>query len=270
MVRLRGNAPMSTAETLAKLSGVTYSGAVFHYNSEKMRFFTQYIQAAGMTEKQAIEKFNDEIVEEINADPIGEQEKVVNELFQHLRDGILNKMKESSSGGSLASYKKDSEQKFEEKVSTGQKKLQEEAEKLVSENEMKEYIISHLQKYHISQTGFSVNDLLNQAIGYRNALTSSIINKEKRPALKYYERPGKGYLREAMIHKAFYNLFSQIEGVSDIEGGNTFTIATGSFSVEGRDTPMDQYINFLGNIEGDYIADAQYNLNLGYGVQSKP
>lgn len=270
MVRLRGNAPMSMAETLSKLSGVTYLGAIAHYKAEKNRFFTQYALTAKITEQQAIDKFNNEIVDEINENPVEDQEKLANELFKNLRDGILEKMKESSSRGTLSNYKKESQEKFQKKVTQGQKELQKEAERLVSEKEMKDYIIKHLSNYGVSNTGFSVNDLLNQAIGYRNALVTSIINNEKRPQLKYYERPGKGYVREAMIHKCFYNLFSQLENVKDIEGGNTYTIATGNFAVDNKDTPMDQYISFLDDIKGSYLADAQYNLNLGYGVQSKP
>lgn len=251
------------------INGVDYRGAMAHYMLEKNKFFFEYAIAAQKTDEQVREEFQRQIIDEINANPIEDQENLINGLTEEVADYIYNKLlginapKGRPKG--LTAYQKNLNQNYVNYIKKGEKNLSIAANNILSEKDLQSMIFDSLNKYQVKSTGYDTQVILNQMISLRNRIVAYIqIAKTKKPRMSSYERTGKGYAREAMVFKAYDKL-------NNIIDGKIHSISTGSktFNDSNSETSMDEYIGFMDDIEGAFEIDANHNLNLGYGTQVK-
>lgn len=251
------------------ISGVNYNEAMAHYMLEKNKFFLEYSIAANKTDEQVREEFQRQIIDEINANPIEDQEDLINGLTEEIVDYIYNKLlgintpKGRPKG--LTAYQKNLNQNYVNYIKKSEKHLSIAANNILSEKDLQNMIFNSLNKYQVQLTGYDTQVILNQMISLRNRIVAYIqITKTKKSKMSSYERTGKGYAREAMVFKAYDKL-------NNIIDGKIHSISTGSktFNGSNAETSMDEYIGFMDNVEGAFEIDANHNLNLGYGTQVK-
>ena len=244
---------LSNESLLTQLRNITYSEAIDHYNYLKQRFFMDFATAADKTEKEVEEFFTNEIVREINDNPIEGQEQQAENLLNQIRNNLVSKVQGSSQG--LQTLRNDLREQARQKTAMGQEAWQKGAESLMSAEELKKTIVRSLP------TGsFEISDILNQVRGYRNKWIATRDNSN----YKYYKRSVKGYYREALVHEAFSKL-------SELLDSRTVAISTGSktYSDKNVDTIYDEYINFFGNLDGQFDLLINKNIDTGYGIQTK-
>jgi hypothetical protein len=131
---------------------------------------------------------------------------------------------------------------------------------------MRDMIITMLKESGYYKKGVSINDILNQVRGYRNKaifLEKPTMKKN----YKYYKTSTKGFIREAMVYKAFSKLSEHLNG-------KTVVIHAGDMkNAAGKDTIFDGFLDFFNNIEGSFNIsvneDADAALGTGFGFQSK-
>ena len=202
--------------------------------------------------------FQKEIISEIEAEGIEEQALLTDNLFEQVRDAVIQQLEGNKSLGSLR-------QKFVQQGKS--KKEQATAEfkaglnTILSEERMKELVLQSLSKYGALTNGFDINDILNQVRSYRNRLILIRTNS----SAKYFKRSSKGYFREALVHKAFSRISEHLDG-------KVAAIPTGSFkNTSGKDTVYDEFIDLFNNITSSFSETISENFdsNTGFGIQSK-
>lgn len=249
---------MDILEIKRQLANVNYSSAIDRYNYLKQRFFTEYSAAANMEEQAVQEWFQDNIINEVNENPIEEQETLTNELFEQVRNALIETL---NGNRQLQQKRAELRQQANEKKSFGTKFFQQEANDILSEDELKQYVLQQLSMMKGANKGFTIEDIVNQVKSYRN---KALLSKGGvRSSYKSYGRATKGYFREAMV----FNAFSKMSELLDQK--TTTVMAVGSEKVNGKDTLYDTYISFLNNITGNFNLMATENVDIGYGMQVK-
>jgi hypothetical protein len=112
----------------------------------------------------------------------------------------------------------------------------------------------------LATSGVSIEDILNQVRSYRNKVY--IGSAGRRTSSKHYKRTTKGYLREAVVHKAFSDLTDWLDQKTVLHAGSRK-------SSSSIDTVYDEYIDFLNSVEGSFYANVNENIDAGYGLQVK-
>lgn len=256
-------------ETKRDLAGIRYIGAINHYNQQKEKFKQQYIAAAQDLDEAVMNQYLTDLATEINASPIQDQYKIIDELVQEVRTAVIEKMK--NGGASIAKYKNELKEKYNNRLALGKQAIAEEANAILSEEELQQMIINAISVDAATLKGFSIDDLMNQLRSFRNRVFKQRLKTANVLTGAYYKRSGKGYVREALVHGAFATLMGHID--------EKYVMHAGSSKVNGKDTEIDEFISFLDNIDEVYqnltaaTAKLQYKTNahgdLGYGVQVK-
>ena len=260
---------MTYDEVYRQISGVNYSEAISHYNSLKDRFFKELSIVSGVSKESAIEAFQEKIINQFNNEDhqILENLQDTNQLYEDLEYALL----EAFRGDGKANLRQ-TRSRLQEKYGSEFKKdnidLLKEAEALFSNEELEKIIWEHLySSYGITRgMGVDISDIFNRMARFRNKV---FIQKvvQKRGGVTAHTRSAsstKGYFREAMIHKSFYELFSYLDSALP----DYALMHTGGTTTGGRQSEMDEYINFLGAIQ-NYSRQISQEVDSGYGIQSK-
>lgn len=246
-------ATLSRQSIEAQLSGVTYSEAIDRYEYLKQRFFSEYATAAEKTDQEVMKFFEEEIEQEINNNPIENQESEADKLFQNIRESVINKLEGNEA--SISNLRNQLSQIYKNNKAQGDRILKEAAENIMSAKEL-----SSIIKDSLPVGNFSYEDILNQAKSYRN----KIIKTRSNASYKYYKNSTKGYYREALIYKTFLKLSEYLDD-------RIVTLDTGPKKLADKniDTIYDTYINFFHNLESSFSMMVNENIDIGYGFQSK-
>lgn len=264
----------SPAQVQAELSVITYSGAIKHYQQQKQRFLNEMSEKAQITYDEALDFFEENIVNEINENPIYKQEEHINRLVERFGRAMLNKITEEY--GSVQDYRKEVYDEYSKAILNSKKNLTKAAEELMSEDDLYRFIVDGIRKnYSTVSSGYSIDDLRNNIRGYRQVVLQSILKTGKLPGkkkIKDYTRPGQGYLREALIHKVEDKAYGKLFKIKGIKSKD-ITMATGSSKVNSVDTAFDEYTSFFDNVQEVFNSDmeAEEIVDIkGYGTQIKP
>lgn len=249
---------MDALEIKRQLANVSYSQAIDRYNYLKQRFFIEYSAAANMEEQAVQEWFQENIINEVNENPIEDQEDLTNQLFEQIRAALIETL---DGNRQLQQKRTELRQLAVERKNYGSKMFQQEANNILSEDELKQYVIQQLSTMQGANKGFTIEDIVNQVKSYRN---KALLSKGGvRSSYKSYGRATKGYFREAMV----FNAFSKLSEL--LEQKTIPVMATGSEKINGKDTLYDTYISFFNNISGNFNLMTTENVDIGYGMQVK-
>lgn len=242
---------MNSTFIYAQLQNVTYSSAIDRYNYLKTRFFLEYSSIANQEEKILIDQIENEIVAEINNNPIENQELIVESLYEDIQKIMISKLE----------GKKEQRRDIKNLQKISQTKAKEAArqlgEQLLPEEELRQYVLQSLSSMGIN-SGFSIEDIVNQVRSYRN----KIILTKTNTSAKRYVTSTKGYYREALVYKAFYELEKYLDTIPVISAGDIK-------NKKGQDTLYDTYISFFNNIKENFNALVNESVDISYGIQSK-
>lgn len=233
---------MQYRDILAQIQTISYSEAIDRYNYLKTRFFMDYSTAADKEEKELIKEFEQNIIEDINNNPIEGQETLTQELYKDLENTIISKIE------NVKKEQIDLRAQYDRRKKQGNEEAKKLIKYLMPEEELKQEIENKLIAMGVK--GFTATDILNQVRGYRNGIKFNKKNTE------YYVRSTKGYFREAMVFKAFSKLRDNLEKLPVISAG-------------AANNPYDIYIDFFNNIETSMNLAVTENIDIGYGMQVK-
>lgn len=241
-----------------QLGQVTYNEAIQYYQDLKKDFLSQYSQLAQLSFKEAQQSFQQIVVNQINSSPIEDQESLVEELLKEVRTAIIEKMSNFNQN-SLKHLRAKMRRLTKSKQSQAKTELQQELNMIFSEEEMYKHIIQYLSAYgDIDNNGFSVSDIMAQVKGFRDKV---ILNQ--RASAKYYQRSGKGYFREALVHEALAELTNFLDS-------HIISMHTGSMkNAQGQDTIYDEYIDFFNQVSQSFESHIVQNIDQGFGIQTK-
>ena len=259
---------MTYDEIYRQISGVNYSEAISHYNQLKDRFFKELSISTGYSKSQVHDLFIENIINDFNDKDktILENHQEANKLYAQIEDIILQAFQGDKKN--LRSIRKTLQDKYKEEFNIDNKALMKEAEELFSDEEIEEVIWEHLYiAYGVTRgTGVDISDISNRMKSFRSRIFSQRIiqNKSHRTAYSRASRSTKGYFREAMIHKSFYEFLYQL----DSRLPDYALLHAGGRHFNGVQSEMDEYINFLGALQ-NFECQVKHEIDSGYGIQSK-
>lgn len=239
---------MSTlAEMRLAATKVTYSDAINRYNTLKKIFYQQLNYVAQEETNNASKEFLNEIISDIQRNPVEDQELLMRDMLMHVEETIRAELaghpKKRDLARQLLSEAKNKEVSANQNFSMM-------FNRIFDEYQLKDYIVTRLG---LSGSQFNVQDILNQVKSFRNKMISDLRKSGK----DYNIRSGKGFVREAIIYKGF----GKLQNYFDIQGGHNIDPKTNLQSI------YDIYMNKLNsykniNIPIDFTFD-------GFGIQSK-
>lgn len=260
---------MTYDEVYRQISGVNYSEAISHYNQLKNRFFKELSITTGYSRKEVFEVFTDEIINTFNQKEttILEDHKESNRLYLAMEQAILEAFR-GDGKKNLRSIRAELQRQYPEEFNIDNKALMEEAERLFSDEEIEKVIWEHMYTaYGLTRsTGVDISDIMNRMKSFRSRIFSQRIvqNKSNRTSFARASRSTKGYFREAMIHKSFYEFLSHLDKTLP----DYALLHAGGRHVDGAQPEMDEYINFLGALQ-NFEGQVKHEISSGYGIQSK-
>lgn len=241
-----------------QLQKVTYNDAIDRYRELKERFLSEYEIAANKTQKEVEDDFEKQIADSINNDIQtyinAKDNNIIQQLFNDIEQQIAITFDNNKK---LKTARTKIRKQYLESKSKGEQAAQELGEELLSENELKNYVISSLSRLNVN-SGFSIEDILAQVKSYRNKLIAT-----RKTSAKSYIRSTKGYYQEALVFKAFAQLSEQLETQLSV-------LPTGDIKVDGKDTLYDTYLRFFETLDKQNFQQiVSEKIDLGYGLQSK-
>ena len=241
-----------------QLQPINYNQAIDRYNYLKTRFLNEYASAANIEDNQAKEEFEKTLVTQINAD-VKELHNLaeVKGLYSDILQVISQRLNEDKAiKKSVQNIKK--LYKSEEKNAKAKaiQQANEIGDKIISEQELKDFIIQSLSRYQVG-TSFAIEDILAQVKGFRTRVLTK--SKSMRTAVNIT----KGYYQEALTYKAFNQLASTLDQKLNV-------LAAGAVKVKGKDTLYDTYLRFFQDLDNTRFSQIVTDkLDTGYGLQSK-
>lgn len=260
---------MTYDQIYRQISGVNYSEAITHYNQLKERFFKELSITTGYNKQQTMQLFQEEIIDNFNnkETSILEDHRESNRLYGEIENAILAAFR-GEGKKNLRAIRTSLQQKYGDEFNKDNKALMAEAEKLYSDEEIEKIIWEHLYTaYGLTRgTGVDISDISNRMKSFRSRIFSQRIvqNKSNRTSYGRASSSTKGYFREAMIHKSFYEFFSHL----DQSLPDYALLHAGGRHVNGAQPEMDEYINFLGALQ-NFERQVKHEVSTGYGIQSK-
>lgn len=242
---------MNSSGIYAQLQNVTYSTAIDRYNYLKSRFFMEYGTVANAEERALQEQVENEIIADINNNPIEGQQSLTETLYQDIAKIMAEKLDGAKSA------RRSVKELYKTSKSKGMKAAAELGEMLMPEAELADYVKTSLSLMGVG-AGFSIEDIVNQVRSYRN----KIILTRTNTSASAYIRSTKGYYREALVYKAFSKLMDYVDTLPVIPAGAIKNEA-------GQDTLYDTYVNFLQDASKGFSALINEQVDVGYGIQSK-
>lgn len=260
---------MTYDQIYKQIKGVDYSEAVSHYNTLKDRFFKELSITTGYSKQQVQELFQEEIINNFNNEEnnILQDHQESNRLYEEMEQLILEAFR-GDGKKNLRNVRASLQKQYQEEFNKDNKELMLEAERLYSDEEIERVIWQHLYTaYGVTRgVGVDISDISNRMKSFRSRIFSQRIvqGRSSRTAYARASSSTKGYFREAMIHKSFYEFFNHL----DTNLPDYALLHTGGQHIQGLQTEMDEYINFLGAIQ-NFERDISQQIGSGYGIQSK-
>lgn len=252
------------------LASVSYSEAIAHYNQQKHNFLQEYKRTAGDLDDKVVGQYLAEAFAEIRQNPIEGQSDIINNIIGDV--GVAIKEKISNKPGYIKQLKNDFNTKYEQNIEKAREAFKQEAQELLSAEELYNIIMERLSSLGTKEDlqGFQPEDILNQM---RSFTVKILLNRAQgyqgNRGQGRYKNIGKGYIREAAVHKAFLKL------INHIDDNDRYIMHTGATKIGGKDTGVDEFISFLNNIAENYFITAAISDGealpeyKGYGIQSK-
>ena len=260
---------MTQDEIYRQISGVHYSEAISHYNLLKDRFFKELAITSGVSKDYAIKTFQEQIIDQFNNQnyQILENLQETNKLYDDLEIALLDAFR-GDGKSTLRAQRDELRAKYGSEFNKDNQALLQEAENLFSNEQLEKIIWEHLYTaYGVTRgMGVDISDIFNRMASFRNKVFVQKVIQRQGGKTAHARSAGstKGYFREAMIHKSFYELFNFLDS-SLPEYSLMHTGGTATFGKQGE---MDEYINFLGAIQ-NYNRQITQEVDSGYGIQSK-
>lgn len=255
---------------LKELKGVNYEDAIYYYTLMKNQFINDYSKAIGNESQQMAERYLNEFISEIETPQFGSAPwELTYDFLNKLETGISKKLDSAIDGLTLEQLQADQETKYSDLSKKAQKELEQHIMNVFNISNIHRYLLIELQKVGAQGKHFNRDDIINWSIGYCKARLFHQLKNGNREGFKYGNPATlQGYFREALVNKASYELVSHID--KSLPG----TLHAGSIKdIKGRDTPIDQYFDFLNRNIGKSF---QTTINIddtsivqGYGAQVK-
>lgn len=241
-----------------QLQPIKYNQAIDRYNYLKTRFLNEYATAANVEDEAAQEEFEKHLATTINTDVQKlHQLAEVKGLYQDIL--ALMKQKMSNDKGmskSISEIKRTYKSKERGAKAKAIKQAEALGETLISETELKDFIVKSLSRYQVG-TSFAIDDILAQVKGYRTRVLT------RSSSMKRAIDITKGYYQEALVYKAFEQFSSTLDAQLNV-------LAAGAVKVQGKDTLYDTYLRFFQKLDNTNFSQIVTDkLDTGYGLQSK-
>ena len=261
---------MTREQIDAQLKGVTYEDAMYYYTLMKNQFISDYSKAIKGESQQMAQKYLNDFISEIETPQFGSAPwELTHDFLNKLESGISKKLDKATEGLTLEELQADQKTKYSDLSKKSQKTLDEHIKKVFDISNIHRYLLNELQKIGAQGKHFNKADIINWSIGYCRARLFHQLKHGNSQGFKYGNPATlQGYFREALVNKASYELVSHIN--KTLPG----TLHTGSVKdSKGRDTPIDQYFDFLNkNIGKSFTTTLEINdtsIIQGYGAQVK-
>lgn len=259
---------MTYDEVYRQISGVNYSEAIAHYNQLKNRFFQELSITTGYNKDQVYDLFVENIIEDFNSNEKTSLEnyKEANELYEHVEEAIVQALQGDKKN--LRAIRKQLQDKYQQEFTADNKELIKEAENLFTNEEIEKIIWEHLYvAYGVTRNmGVDISDISNRMKSFRSRVFSQKVIQRRGGHVAHARsaKSTKGYFREAMIHKSFYEFFYEL----DNKLPDYALQHAGATTIGGLQSEMDEYVNFLGAIQ-NFERQVKHEIDSGYGIQSK-
>lgn len=250
-----------------------------YYVQLKKQFIQQYQQAMKDVQADMQEDYLSELINEINANPIGDQRQVALELIDDIADSVVERITVSETKNLKEKYLangKELKQKAKNLKDEKVKELYKDAvQEIIKDDELKDEIqkalINKLNYKNEELSGFSTQETLSQlkfiaGLTYKGRLSRSNFSRKR---IHHRRDTIAGYMREGLINKAFGDFMTKI-GLSSENA-----IHTAAQKGKQNENEIDEFISFFGNVADSYnqvITTGEYYSNgklLGFGIQSK-
>ena len=256
---------MTYDEVQRQISGVTYSDAIDHYNQLKSRFFDELAIAGGYTKEAAIDQFQTDVIKKLeDVDLSGLPQ--AKELYLQVESAVVQALRGDRKN--LQAIRSELRNKYQQEFNKDNEQLIQEASNIFTDQQIDELIINYLSKSCgvKSEMGFDITDLSNRMKSFRDRvfIQKVVLSRGGHTPYLRASKSTKGYFREAILHKAFYEFFLKLDETLPQEALKHF----GATPVKGRQTEMDEYINFLNGVK-NFEIQVTHNFEDGYGIQSK-
>lgn len=242
-----------------QLGPITYNKAIKHYSNLKNSFLKDYNRVAKETYGELQKQVETEIAKGFQTGDRSMEEvvqKTTKQLYEDVALLLETKLKDANKTADIkklrAAYKTKSKREQDKAVSEA-KKL---GEELLPDNELKKIIVESLSRLQVGSS-FDASTILEQVRGYRTKYLSRSTAKKRSIDIT------KGFYQEALVHKAFGQLLDHLDETIDV-------MHTGAQKVNNLETVYDEYIRFSDQLNSSFTKTVSYNLNIGYGLQSKP
>lgn len=260
---------MTYADVYRQIGGVNYSEAIEHYNALKDRFFKELSIVTGVSKNQVIEAFQEQIIDQFNKEDHQALESLqeTNQLYEDLEKSLMEVFR-GEGKKTLKDRRNNLQKLYEDEFVRDNEELLKEAENLYSNEKLEQIIWEHLYtSYGITRSmGVDISDIFNRMSKFRTKVfvQKVILKRGGKTAHKRSASSTKGYFREAMIHKSFYEFFHYL----DQSLPDYALLHTGAKTTQGKQSELDEYINFLGAFQ-NYNKQISQTVDSGYGIQSK-
>lgn len=254
----------------AQLKEVTYEDAMYYYTLMKNQFISDYSKAIGDESQQMANRYLNDFISEIETSQFGSVPwELTYDFLNKLETGISKKLDKAIEGLTLEELEADQDTKYSDLSKKAQKTLEKHIMDVFDISNIHRYLLNELQKVGAQGKHFNKNDIVNWSVGYCRARLFHQLKNGNAQGFKYGNPATlQGYFREALVNKASYELVSHIN--KNLPG----TLHTGSIKDnKGRDTPIDQYFDFLNKDIGTSFTTTleidDTSIINGYGAQVK-
>lgn len=250
-----------------------------YYVQLKKQFIQQYQQVMKDVQVNMQEDYLSELINTINANPIGDQRQIALELIDDIADSVVERITISETKNLKEKYLargKELKQKAKNIKERKVKELYKDAvQEIIEDDELKDEIQNTLKNklnYKNEElSGFSTQETLLQlkfvaGLAYKGRLSRSNFSRNR---MHHRRDTIAGYMREGLINKAFGDFMMKI-GLS-----NENAIHTAAKKGNQNENEIDEFISFFDNVADSYnqvINTGEYYSNgelIGFGIQSK-
>lgn len=247
---------------LEQLKAIQYTDAQEHYMKLRSEFLQQYNSIAQRTEQELMDEFFHHFDD---LSDVANQQETSATIMKILSEKVKERLKASNTDAVYgAQQNQTANQVFKTiDIKTAKKQIEEFSQQLISEQELKEILLSTIP--FDSRNGADYTDLLNNMRGAVNKILKA--KTLRTPSLKAFERSAKGYLREILVHEMLAEFNKKL--TNQFWGNNATMHAGAKKGKKGLDTPYDHWIDLFHSADRSFEAHVKYDLNLGYGFQTK-
>lgn len=250
----------------SELEKIKYTQAINHYKNLKNKFLAEYNSFINQSNGQIIDNELNKIIDEVNKNPVKDQQDTVTKIYTKIRDLIVNQ-KDNNTDKDI---KKFLNSRWKDRKSLAEKDFNTIAQSILSDKEIENFIVTTL-----NPGGADISNILAAAKRFRDKVLKS--RSIQKTAVGNVSKV-TGFYREVMIYKSFSTVFQHLEA----QGINFSVLHAGDIKFNQRitgqdnitrnmavDTPYDIYIDFFNNLSKANFQTRVEEDEQGYGIQSK-